>query len=569
MRKILAAVAIFFLLLSTFSILAVTTKAATEEQIEEAIALGLEWLADEQNPDDGYWGESPEGYRVSKTALAVLKFETHAIQNDIDPLDPSYYYYDQVRNGLDYIFSNAWTISIGMQTHGNPDTRVNGLGVGFGTRRTYDTGIAMMAIAASTHPEMEVDVSGSAVDDWTYKEVVQDAVDYLAWGQTDGGVGRGGWNYAEMNNMEGRSDNSNSGYAVLGLAYAEANTIDGATGFGCSVPSFVKSELSFWIDWIQNDVDGDTNDGGSGYDERGDDYWVNTLKTGNLLFEMAFYGDDTTVQRVTDAVDYIDRHWNDPDYIGWKGPGPGGDPSWPACYQTMYCIMKGFEALGIDYISPLNDPSGIDWFDEFADALILQQNVDGSWPNAPFFGAPDGQPWSWDTDQILSTVWAMLTLQKAVVRPIISVYVDIKPGSWPNPINKFSQGRFAVAICGTEDFDVATIDPVSVKLKIEGVEEGVSPLRWSYDDVATPYTGEPGGGHELDGDGYLDLVLFFDTQEAVSDLELCEFEDGEVITLIVAGNLHEEFGGTPIRGHDYVRIQMPKGKGPGLKGSPV
>jgi hypothetical protein len=145
---------------------------------------------------------------------------------------------------------------------------------------------------------------------------------------------------------------------------------------------------------------------------------------------MAFYGDDTTVQRVIDAVDYIDRHWNDPDYIGWKGPGPGGDPTWPACYQAMYCIMKGLEILNINYISPLNDPSGIDWCEDFDTTLLAQQNIDGSWPNAPFFGAADGTPytppggWAWDSDQIISTEWALLTLQKAAPPPPLSVSIS-------------------------------------------------------------------------------------------------------------------------------------------------
>jgi len=428
MQKKIVTLALFaILLLSIAGALTVTTRAATEEELEQAIETGVAWLATKQNPD-GSWGTDNQ---PAKTGFAVLKFETHAIRQGIDPLDPGYEYYGQVKGGLDYLFLTASTVSIGVQPAGDPDTDGDGIGVRW-YDSTYHTGISMMAIAASTHPEMTVNVVGSAVNGWTYKAVVQDTVDYLAWGQTDtGGSYRGGWNYDHMDNSQWGADNSNSGYAVLGLAYAEAGTIDGKTGFGCTVPEFVRSELNFWIDYIQNDVGiGDpTHDGGSGYTNP--DSWVNTLKTGNLLFEMAFYGDDNTVQRVIDAVDYIDRHWNDPDYIGWKGPGPGGDPTWPACYQAMYCIMKGFEVLNVKYISPLNDPSGIDWYEDFANALLAQQNPDGSWPNAPFFGAPDGQPysppggWAWDTDQIISTEWALLTLQKTA--PPLQLSVSISP----------------------------------------------------------------------------------------------------------------------------------------------
>ena len=110
-----------------------------------------------------------------------------------------------------------------------------------------------------------------------------------------------------------------------------------------------------------------------------------------------------------------------------------------------------------------------------------------------------------------------------------------------------------MAICGTEDFDVTTINPATVKIYIEGIEQGVSPIRWSYEDVATPYTGEDGGGHAERGDGYLDLVFHFDTQKVVRTLKLNE-HIGETIPLIIRGNLYEEHGGTPIQGQDYVWI---------------
>ena len=349
-------------------------------------------MAAQQNPD-GSWGT---GYQVAKTAFAVLKFETHAIQNCTDPLDPSYLYHAQVRNGLDYIFANAHTLAISTQPAGDPDTDGDGLGVYFVSPfvavRTYETGVVMMAIAASTHPEMVVSVPGSVVNGWTYKDVLQDAVDYLAFGQNDAGLQRGGWGYSQN---DGWSDNSNTGYAVRGLAYAEAYSIDGKTGFACTIPAFVRSELNLWITYVQNPVDGDPNDGGSGYTNPME--WVNILKTGNLLFEMAFYGDTSATQRVQDAIDYLVRHWNDAnDDPGWKGPAGG-----VASYQAMYTTMKGLEILDIDMID------GISWFDEFSDVLVAQQNPDGSWPTC-----------MWDDGQlILSTEWALLTLQKAPPPP--------------------------------------------------------------------------------------------------------------------------------------------------------
>ena len=364
----------------------------------DTITLGISWLATQQNVD-GSWGLIDQ---VGKTGFAVLKFETHAVGIGEDPLDPTYEYYSQVRDGLDYIFANADVVPISVQPGGDPDTDGDDIGVVWPLSLTYETSIAMMAIAASTHPEMLVNVPGSAVNGWTYKDVVCDAVDYLAFGQNDAGPERGGW--GNVDNDVGESDNSNTGYAVLGLAYAEASTIDSKTGFGCTIPAFVRSELNIWIDYIQNDVGvGDpANDGGSGYTHP--DEMVNILKTGSLLFEMAFYGDTEGTLRVQDAIDYLVRHWNDAnDDPGWKGQLDPLTPPFspPASYQAMYATMKGLEMLGIAEID------GIDWQADFADVLVAQQNLDGSWPWCIFD----------DGEMILSTEWALLTLQKAVPPP--------------------------------------------------------------------------------------------------------------------------------------------------------
>lgn len=136
----------------------------------------------------------------------------------------------------------------------------------------------------------------------------------------------------------------------------------------------------------------------------------------------------------------------------------------------------------------------------------------------------------------------------------IPVFVDIKPGSCPNPLNLKSKGGLPVAILGTEDIDVTTIDPATIRLSREGIEEGVSPLRWAYEDAATPFEGELCDCHDLNGDGYMDLTLKFDTQELVATLSL-EAEAGNTIPLILTGNLKEEEGGTAIKGSDCVRIK--------------
>jgi len=210
--------------------------------------------------------------------------------------------------------------------------------------------------------------------------------------------------------------------------------------------------------------------------------------------------------------------------------------------------MKGFEAYGIENISV--GGGDLDWFDDIANLTIASQLGGGSWPS---------DPWG---DEILSTTWALLTLERVVAVPRISVFVDIKPGSWPNPINKGSKGVISVAICGTEDFDVMMIDPDTVMLYNETSDDGAAPLRWSYEDVATPYedeTPDDPDGHEETADGYVDLVFKFDTPEVVEMLGLCDYADWMFVKLFLEGNLFEAEGGTPFEGFDWIRIQSPKG----------
>ena len=364
------------LVMSVFGAFPMTVSAASEAEIQQAIDNGTAWLAAQQNPD-GPWGTT---YEVGHTGLALIKLCSH------DPIT----YSDNISRGLDYLFANAYIVAIADQTAGDPDTNGNGIGVVFyadSGHSMYETGIAVMALAecGCATPDAVVNVPGSAVDGWTYEQVLQDAVDYIAFAQTDSGYGRGGWTYTEQNNSGPRSDNSISGYVALGLGYVETSECE------ITVPSFVYDELDIWVDYIQNDVDGGTNDGGSGYTDP--DGWVNIYKTGNLLFQMALVGNDETTGRVQDATDYIVRHWNDPIDPGWNGT--------PADYQAMYTTMKGLEVFGIDTID------GIDWFEEFSDVIVAQQNPDGSWPGNCEWG-----------DSILCTEWALFTLQKEVPKII-------------------------------------------------------------------------------------------------------------------------------------------------------
>jgi hypothetical protein len=129
--------------------------------------------------------------------------------------------------------------------------------------------------------------------------------------------------------------------------------------------------------------------------------------------------------------------------------------------------------------------------------------------------------------------------------PALKVIVDIKPGSCPNPLNVKSSGVLPVAILGTADFDVTTIDPTSIRLA------GVSPLRSSFEDVAGPVFDSNDCNCTEDGpDGFPDLTLKFktgDIVEAIGDVNY-----GDTLTLKLTGVM---IGERPIEGTDCILIR--------------
>ena len=139
-----------------------------------------------------------------------------------------------------------------------------------------------------------------------------------------------------------------------------------------------------------------------------------------------------------------------------------------------------------------------------------------------------------------------------VSEPIISL--DIKPGSCPNPLNVKSKGVLPVAILGTSDFDVTTIDVSTVLL------EGIGPIGDALEDVAAPFNGVSHADcldcTKQGSDGITDLTLKFETQEIVTVLG--EVNDGDCIALHLSGVLLD---GSPFEGIDYIIGLSNNGKG--------
>jgi hypothetical protein len=102
-----------------------------------------------------------------------------------------------------------------------------------------------------------------------------------------------------------------------------------------------------------------------------------------------------------------------------------------------------------------------------------------------------------------------------------------------------------VAVLGSEDFDVSSIDVASIRLA------GVAPIRSSYEDVATPVSDSNECECSTEGpDGFLDLTLKFETQRIVEAIG--EVDHGDELTLELTGVLSYE---THIEGSDCVIIR--------------
>ena len=456
-----------------------TAQAATNEEIEAAIDAGLAWLAAEQAPD-GCW-HGPYG-RLAPTGLAVWKFEERARELGLNPFDPAYPYSPVVEAGLNCIFLNL--MSAGLPT--------------------YEVGIDMIALAESSSPGRIVPPLGSPFDGLTYQQVLAGMLDWMEDGQNDGGCEIGGWGYGP--NDVGWSDNSNTGYATMGIGFATHPLF----GFGLTVGPNVLAKLDTFINNVQ-----DPATGASHYSPCWLEGGFNILKQGNLIYEMALVGrpvDDPTVQA---AVGYIEANWN------WNAPACSGGGQ--GDYQATFTMSKGLQAYG-DALDIL--PVVGDWFSQTSTYLVTHQNPDGSW--GP--GCGEGS-----IDPVLTTAWALLSLEPIPPPPRLRD-IDIKPGSDPNSIDLGGRGVIPVAILTTEDFDATTVDPGTVCF---GDAE---------DAAQRDCTEAHARGHiqDVDRDGDLDLLLHYETQQTGID-------SGDTEACLTGAT----FGGLPITGCDSVRTVPP------------
>jgi len=266
----------------------------------------------------------------------------------------------------------------------------------------YVIGPAIMAIVMSGAPNAVVSVAGSAVDGMTYRQVVEEALNYIDWAQIKTGNGIGSWDYDGRNTT---GDQSIAGWVTLGLGYATSR-------FGIPIPADTLAKLNQGIDiiqWTEDPVDEGCY-GGAGYRSSGTppyNSWINSYKVGHLLYMMGLVGDTPTNPRVQRSLGFLQRHWEQPTSgtsggcsdAGWRGNPPTLLPS----YIATVAIMKGLLKLGIDMVGPYP------WYENFSDVIVANQHDDGYWIEG---GHPSSHL------PMLPTTWAMLTLMKAAPDPV-------------------------------------------------------------------------------------------------------------------------------------------------------
>ena len=353
--------------------------AATKAQIDTATTNGVNYLVAQQSTGGAPSGAWPgDSFYAANTGFAVAVLEHQAEKLGKNPLDPSYAYAANVQNGLDYLFSSATYDAANQWVYWNDPSFYN----------SYQTGPCLMAIARSGAPTATV--SGGALNGFTYLQVAQMTVDWLASAQTTTGDGTGAWYYSKG---YADGDQSATGWVTMGLGYA-------AHSMGCTLPADLLTRLSTWNDFIQSHTPG-PDFGGAAYTS-GYAGWYNVYKTGHLLFAQGLCGDTVATQRVQDALTFMTAHWSDltngansSDDYGWRGNPPGVLPS----YIATAAAMKGFTELGIETFN------GIDWYKDFTDVIVANQ-----WPDGHWLGGGHGE------NDHRSTCWALLTLLKATSR---------------------------------------------------------------------------------------------------------------------------------------------------------
>ena len=373
----------------------------------------------------------------SLTAANVQAFEVNAHLEGGDPSNP---YVETVQRGLRQVFNELQTIAISnTQTNGsgtfNPDVNGNGHGAlaPSAGQAFYETGQLIDAIIASGTPTAVtatgVVAPGPGIRGRQYKDIVQDAVDYQAFCQSDSGVAGGSWYYT-CNQAAG--DNSIGQWVAIGLIPAQRV-------WGLTVPAAVKS---YQNNWLTNSYSVANKQ--FGYNDT-NPIWGPYATTPSGMVQLTMHGKGRG-----------DPRWDGAETRMRDNLGNAGDATIApkAYYYGLFSLTKSLllhDSNGDNIAEPItllqSSTPGvlpIDWYaaetpaaptDGVAKTLVTQQNALGYWTNHNYY-----------SEQMLyETAWAIIMLNRTLFESGAPVAV---PKATPNPGVAFAQ----ITLDGTSSF---------------------------------------------------------------------------------------------------------------------
>ena len=385
------------------------------------------------------------GFTQAETSLAVLAFENQGYKIAANVAPTGIYEKYIVRRGLNFIIANLSVLNLAVTPGGNnpcvgvpaatfADLPLPSCGRGLqptnATDRGYTAALAVLGLAGSgALAQVNTEVAG-VTNGMTYGEILQRAVNTLAWGQNDSGLGRGGWDYS-FNSTRG--DGSTLGWSILALADAGAA--------GMVVPAWVKSEIN-----VLMSVPGGgmlNSDGTWDYDSNGalTNSSVGPAKNGIGLQGLFLVG-ETAGPRVAAVTNAINSWWN-------GGPGVGGD-GWnfgtcsgkpnKGCSYSMFNNFKGLRLQNIATLPGVTRPAGPgaqpagDWYADYEDWLVANQTspgttAGGNWATMGFSSIANSPA---ANAAIAELILSPVTL--VAPDPVLFSTVGLSPPSATNPV---------------------------------------------------------------------------------------------------------------------------------------
>ena len=346
-----------------------------EEKASKAIAAGLDWLAEQQAEDGSF--SNPDFPAL--TAFVILSFaeSDHAKRDEI------------MNKGADFIRS---CVQDNGAIHVNKMfSRGDGL-------PNYNTAVCIRGLYAMNNPELT--------------PIILKARTFLAENQVKEGDAKGGWGYSAPG-KKSRADLLNSFYILE--AMEKTSAVEAERARGEENAEVDKEAAGDFLKKLQHDDDeaGDA-EGGFKYTPGEQGGLISKLRGkptfrsyGSLTYAGTLgliYADvDKSDDRVRSALKWAQDHWTLD-----ENPGMGT----AGLYFFYHVMTKCLDAAKVDIIKiqESDTQKELDWRKAVQEKLVSLQKTDGenpgSWVN-------ENGRW-WENDPVLTTSYAVMTLQHAM-----------------------------------------------------------------------------------------------------------------------------------------------------------